>query len=69
MQRCKMGERKAVVLQWRGSPLHREKTEKKRGGESSVWGSCKKYTPPKPLTGESTGTDYCKFLQTVELKF
>lgn len=68
------GEKKLQCLGGGGSPFHGEKTGRKgeRGRGSSVLGSCKKNTPPRPLTGESRITEYGKFVcffQTAELKF
>lgn len=41
---------------------------KGRGVRDTSWGSCKKSTPPNPVTGESGGMDYITSFCRVELK-
>lgn len=62
VQRHELGERKAKVPLRVGSPFIERRREGKR---EQHLGFLQENSPPKPLAGESGGTDYCKFLQTV----
>ena len=68
MQRHQLGRKKPQTVEEREHFPQIESRERKKEGEREQHLSfVKKNIPPKPLTGESRRTDYCKFSQRVEL--